>query len=54
MLGHPQVYLTEFHKNNSENCFLDQEKNKDKQLTVEDVVQQSYKQGRTTIKIIGE
>jgi hypothetical protein len=54
MSGHPQIYLTEFHKNNSENCFLDQENNKKQDLTIEDVINQSLKQGRTTIKIIGE
>ena len=54
MSGHPQIYLTDFHKQNSESCLLDQEKNNDKDLTIEDVVQQSYKQGRTTIKLIGE
>ena len=52
MSGHPQVYLTEFHKQNSENCLKDLEKSKEFPLTIEDILEQSYRQGRTSISEI--
>lgn len=52
-MSHKQVYLNDFHQQNSENCLADQKALKNKQLTVEDVIEQSKKQGRT-IKKIGE
>ena len=52
MSGHPQHYLTEFHKTNSENCLKDLEKSKELPLTIEDVLEQSYRQGRSTISEI--
>ena len=52
MLGHPQVYLTEFHKQNCENCLKDLEKSKETPLTIEDVLEQSHRLGRTTISEI--
>jgi hypothetical protein len=51
MSGHTQVYLNDFHLKNSEACFLDQEQNKSKPLTIEDVIKQSTKQGRLIQKI---
>lgn len=54
MSGHPQIYLTDFHKQNSENCLKDIEKMKEQPLSIKDVLEQSYRQGRTTIKLIGE
>lgn len=54
MLGHPQVYLTEFHKQNCENCLKDLEKSKELPLTIEDVLEQSYRQGRISISEINK
>lgn len=54
MSEHKQQYLNEFHEQNSKNCLLDQENMKKKHLTVQDVIKQSLKHGRTNIKIIGE
>lgn len=54
MSEHKQHYLNEFHEKNSKNCLLDQENMKKKKLTVQDVIKQSLKHGRTNIKIIGE
>ena len=51
MCCHRQIYLNDFHRKNSENCLLDQEKQKEKPLTVEDVIEQSRKQGRTLKRI---
>ena len=53
-MSHKQHYLNDFHKQNSENCLLDQEELKKKHLTVQDVIKQSLRHGRTNIKIIGE
>lgn len=50
-MSHKQIYLNDFHRQNSENCLADQKALKNKQLTVEDVIEQSKKQGRT-IKIL--
>lgn len=52
-MSHKQIYLNDFHRQNSENCLADQKALKNKQLTVENVIEQSKKQGRT-LKRIGE
>jgi translation elongation factor EF-Ts len=50
-MSHKQVYLNDFHRQNSENCLMDQKLLENKTLTVEEVIEQSKKQGRT-IKIL--
>lgn len=52
-MEHNQNFLNEFHRQNSEACIRDLEKQKELPLTVDDVLKQSKKQGRT-LKIIGE
>ena len=54
MLSHKQNYLNDFHKQNSEACIKDYEQQKNVPLTVDDVIKQSHRHGRTTIKKIGE
>jgi translation elongation factor EF-Ts len=50
-MSHKQAYLNDFHRQNSENCLRDQKLLENKTLTVEEVIEQSKKQGRT-IKIL--
>ena len=47
-----QLYLNEFHKLNSLACLSDQEAAALRPLTVEDVLAQSRRHGRTTMRVI--
>lgn len=44
--GHPQFYLSEFHRENSLRCLRDLEQSKLKELSEEDVIKQSKRMGR--------
>ena len=45
-IGHPQCYLSEFHKENSLRCLRDLEESRKKELSEEDVIKQSERMGR--------
>ena len=45
-IGHPQCYLSEFHKENSLRCLRDLEENRKRELSEEDVIKQSERTGR--------
>ena len=49
-IGHPQCYLSEFHKENSLRCFVKMLKgfreSRKKELSEEDVIKQSERMGR--------
>lgn len=47
-----QKYLNEFHKLNSLACLKDQEACARRSLSVEDVLAQSLRHGRTSIRVI--
>lgn len=44
--GHPQFYLSEFHKENSLRCLRDLEESRKRELSEEDVIKQSERMGR--------
>ena len=45
-IGHPQCYLSGFHKENSLRCLRDLEESRKKELSEEDVIKQSERMGR--------
>ena len=45
-IGHPQCYLSDFHKENLLRCLRDLEESRNKELSEEDVIKQSERTGR--------
>lgn len=52
-MSHKQKWLSDFHQKNSEACLKDFKESKKKPLSIDDVIAQSKRQGRT-LKKIGE
>ena len=49
-----QQYLNEFHMHNSQACLRDQRSCAQRPLSVEDVLAQSRRQGRSSIRVISK